>query len=272
MKEHAVVFAAQSLVGVLTDASIDASLRQPAVVFLNAGVLHRVGPNRVYVRIARELAARGFTSLRFDRSGIGDSLSRRDGLSLRTAALGDVRDALDFMARERGASSFVLVGLCSGADLAFSAALADDRVVGAILLDGLPYQSARSRLHHLVARIMLSAAWRRLFARDGPIWRRLRRAQQPPRAAGAFRPRDVPSRDEAESGLRELTGRGMRLLLVYTRGREYSYPRQFEDMFPSVRRECVDIAYLRNADHTYTLRADQDLLVRTVNTWISRFR
>jgi hypothetical protein len=43
-------------------------------------------------------------------------------------------------------------------------------------------------------------------------------------------------------------------------------------MFPSVRRECVEIAYLRDADHTYTLRADQDLLVRTVTTWMSKFR
>jgi len=119
MKEHAVTFASQSLVGVLTDADHADKPGLPAVVFLNAGMLHRVGPNRLHVRLARNLARRGFTSLRFDRSGVGDSPARTDGLPLRDAALGDVRDALDFLAAERGASSFILVGLCSGADLAF---------------------------------------------------------------------------------------------------------------------------------------------------------
>ena len=272
MTEHAVLFAAHSLVGVLTDPVHEAPACRPAVVFLNAGVLHRVGPNRLHVRMARELAHRGFTSLRFDRSGIGDSPPRKDGMPLHAAALSDVRDALDFVAKERGSSSFVLVGLCLGADLAFRAALSDERVVGAVLMDGLPYQTVRSRLCHFAARLTRRGIWRRLIARDGPIWRRLRRAKQPTRTAAASRPRDVPSKDEAESGLRKLTRRGMRLLLVFTWDRKYSYQRQFEDMFPSVVRERIKIAYLRNADHTYTLRADQDLLAGTVNEWISGFQ
>ncbi len=241
-------------------------------MFLNAGMLHRVGPNRLHVRLARDFARRGFASLRFDRSGVGDSPPRTDGLPLQQAALAEVRDALDFLAAERGATSFILVGLCSGADLAFRAALADERIGGAILIDGLPYRSLRSRLHHLASRLMRRGVWRKLFARDGPLWRRLRRKPQSARAAVAERRRDVPPKDEAESGLRALTARGMRLLLLYTHGREYSYRRQFRDMFPSVRVDNVDIAFFRHADHTFTLRASQDLLVRTGDEWISRFQ
>jgi len=270
--EHAVTFAPHALVGVLADAAVADGERRPAVVFLNAGMLHRVGPNRLHVRLARELSRHGFASLRFDRSGVGDSPPRTDGLPLHEAALSEVRDALDFLASECGASSFVLVGLCSGADLAFRAALADERIVGAILIDGFPYRSWRSRLHHYAARLMRRSAWRRLLARDGPLWRRLRRMQQPARPAVAARRREVPPKEEAHEGLLSLTGRGARLLLLYTHGREYSYRRQFRDMFPDVRADRVDVEFFRDADHTFTLHANQDLLVRKVSEWMSRFQ
>jgi hypothetical protein len=242
-------------------------------VFLNAGLVHRVGPNRLHVRLARAAARRGFVSLRFDLSGVGDSAPRVDGSSVRRAALTDVRDAMDFVAAEHRASSFILAGLCSGADLAFRAALADTRVVGAILIDGLPYTTARSRIHHYATRVIRRGGWKRLFARDYPVWRRLRRWLQPSvRAGSATRSRDVPPLREAEAGLRELTRRGVRMLLLFTGGRGYSYGGQFRDMFPSVRSDRIDVAFLRDADHTFTLRANQDLLLRTVDEWIAKFQ
>src|SRR5262249_27402146 len=47
--------------------------RSPMVLFLNAGAVHRVGPNRMYVDLARSWAEHGLTSLRLDLSGLGDS-------------------------------------------------------------------------------------------------------------------------------------------------------------------------------------------------------
>ena len=273
MTEHAVIFAiAHSLVGVLTEAEIDVDPLRPAIVFLNAGILHRVGPNRLHVRIARELARRGFASLRFDVSGVGDSPPRTDGLSLRAAALSDIREALDFVAAKLGAATFILIGLCSGADLAFRAALADQRIVGAVLIDGLPYHTVRSRFHNYASRLIRRGGWRRLLALDGPVWRRLLWWRQPRRSATATGRRDVPPRHEAESNLRQLTERGVRLLLLYTPDRDYSYPRHFADTFPGVRSDRVDVAYFPDSDHTFTLRANQDLLVGAIDKWISCFR
>ena len=271
--EHAVLLApTQSMVGVVTEAEVHDDRARPALVFLNAGLVHRVGPNRLHVRLARDAARRGFVSLRFDLSGIGDSAPRLDGSSVRTAALTDVRDALDFVAAEHRATSFILVGLCSGADLAFRAALADARVVGVILIDGLPYTTARSRIHHYAMRLIRRGGWKRLFARDHPVWRRLRRWRRPPvRPGSAGRRRDVPPLREAEAGLRELARRGVRMLLLFTAGREYSYGGQFRDMFPSVRSDRIDVAFFRNADHTFTLRANQDMLLHTIDEWIAKF-
>ena len=60
------------LFGVLVKPRV-ASADRPAVIMTNAGTVHRIGPHRLYVDLARELAELGFTVLRMDLSGIGDS-------------------------------------------------------------------------------------------------------------------------------------------------------------------------------------------------------
>jgi pimeloyl-ACP methyl ester carboxylesterase len=270
-----VLFSAQSLVGVLTQADEESDARRPTVVFLNAGMVHRVGPNRLHVRLARVLARRGFASLRFDLSGIGDSPARIDGASLHDTALRDVRDALDFVATEHEASTFVLVGLCSGADLAFRAALADERVVGGVLIDGFPYHTFRSRLHRRAryyAWQLRGRNWRKLLGGNSPVLSRLRRSPKPVPSPGALRQRDVPSKDEANAGLHALTERGVRLLVLNTPDRDYSYRRHFTDTFPTVRSDRIQVTFFPDADHTFTLRANQDQLIRTITEWISWFQ
>ncbi len=126
----------QSMVGVVSTVSADAVPRErPAVVILNSGVIHRVGANRMHVYLARALALRGHTVLRFDLSGIGDSEPRRDALAPFDAALADIHEALDHLEQTRGVREVVLIGLCSGANHALLYAASDARVVGVALLD-----------------------------------------------------------------------------------------------------------------------------------------
>ena len=50
-----------SLIGIVTrpnDDSIDPS--KPAVILLNSGIVHKVGPHRLYVKLARAFANNGF--------------------------------------------------------------------------------------------------------------------------------------------------------------------------------------------------------------------
>jgi len=78
IEERMVRFGADHrLFGVLTRTSTSAD--RPVVVIFNAGAVHRVGPNRVSVTLARELAAAGLAVLRFDLEGIGDSVRRTPG-------------------------------------------------------------------------------------------------------------------------------------------------------------------------------------------------
>ena len=49
------------------------SNHSPVVIMFNAGLLHHVGPFRLWVTLARELARKNIPSLRFDLYAQGDS-------------------------------------------------------------------------------------------------------------------------------------------------------------------------------------------------------
>jgi len=109
-------------------------------VFLNAGAIRHVGPNRMWVEAARDLAAAGIPSLRVDLESIGEA----DGDPARRARVSDFYDegfvdqvvaVLDQLERQGVAGRFRLVGLCAGAYWAFRTALVDDRVEVAVLIN-----------------------------------------------------------------------------------------------------------------------------------------
>ena len=66
MKENVAIFGQpKSLIGIITEPEDKASTKKmPAFIFLNAGVIHRIGANRLHVRMARELAEMGFCGFR----------------------------------------------------------------------------------------------------------------------------------------------------------------------------------------------------------------
>ncbi len=109
-------------------------------IFLNAGAVRRIGPNRMWVDAARRWAARGIPSLRLDIEAIGDADGDptvfadvnefyRAGLETQISA------AIDTLVERGVGRRFVIVGLCSGAYWGFQVAVADDRVVAAVLLN-----------------------------------------------------------------------------------------------------------------------------------------
>src|SRR5689334_1567155 len=104
----------EDLVGVLTEPKVDQYRTDaPVLLWMNAGVLHSVGPFGWYVTLARRFADQGIASFRFDISGVGDSPPRTDGQSKIETGVADATAAMDFLARERGVRRFVLVGVCS---------------------------------------------------------------------------------------------------------------------------------------------------------------
>jgi dienelactone hydrolase len=268
----------QSLMGILTTPR-EVRPGAPHVVLVNAGIVHRVGPNRVYVDIARSLAAQGFPVLRFDLSGLGDSEPSSTAPSLGEAAVTDVRAAFDFLKSTRQATEFVISGLCLGANYSFLAALADERVIGVMVLDPTVPRTTRGRLVHLGRRVTHLATLREVVTLRHPLWRksfaRLRQAAVPEfavdwggRRAGAET--SLPEKDIAQDALQRLIDRRVRLMFVFTGGvnHVYNYRDQLFDLLPGLDfRQQLRLEYMPNTDHAVSDRASRATLLDAISDW-----
>jgi alpha-beta hydrolase superfamily lysophospholipase len=128
-----------NLAGILTE-PIGRRAPGPCVVLVNAGAVRAIGPNRMWVELARRWAARGVPTLRLDVEGIGDA----DGPTTPHASddslyvselVPQVLAALDVLENRGVGDRFVLAGLCGGAFWCFHAALRDARVSAALMLN-----------------------------------------------------------------------------------------------------------------------------------------
>ena len=264
----------QSLVGVLSRPDLP-SPATPAFVMLNAGLLHRVGPGRVNVNVARALADKGFTSVRFDVSGLGDSAFRTDGRSYHESRITDAAAVMDFLESQLGVHSFVLLGICSGADHAFRVACADRRVVGAILVDAYTYPTRKAALYYYGRKLLHPRRGLSLISGKDLLWRRLvGKASGGVGEAGAPESMefvvDTPPREEAESDILQLMAHRVALFFLYTgsTGATYTYPAQFSEMFPRVREdERLQALYWPEIDHVFSRFSHQSRFVEAVLEW-----
>ena len=241
-----------------------------AVIMLTAGMLTNVGPSRLHVSLAADLAEQGIGSFRFDLSGIGESLPVAGQGASVVRAIGEVKQAMDFLQREHDYSQFMLFGLCSGADDAIATALQDDRIVAVCSMDGCGYRTQKYSLY---------AAWRKYLPKViSPLkWIQLGKKwflKEP--IKGSSMPlgsdiREFPCCEQAEQEIRSLADRGVQLLFLYTGGviDYYSYERQFYDMFPLLKgRNEIKVEYHPRWDHVAFLEEDRLQLVDRVTTWL----
>ncbi|HQS31790.1 alpha/beta hydrolase [Polaromonas sp.] len=156
VRETSVAFGPSgSLFGILTEPeqlSPSNPRSNTAILMLNTGCIYRIGPARLYVKMARSWAASGYRAFRFDLNGIGDSppVAGLEGVSIYARdSTPDVKAAIDYLV-VRGCQRVFVMGICSGSYVAFETALADPRVTGQILMnirllerqDGYAWQGA----------------------------------------------------------------------------------------------------------------------------------
>ncbi len=259
----------KDLVGIATE--VDEAVANdtlPAVIMLNAGLLHRVGPFRLHVELARRLAVQGVRSFRFDLSGIGDSQKHKDTRAYEEQIIGDIQAAMDFFTSKYGVKKFILFGLCTGAANAHKGAVIDPRVVGAIFLDGYAYRTPAFLMRRYGARLFSLSGW----------FNRIKRLISPSGDGVDDGPGQddyfwvLPPKQQTEAELRELVERKVNLLYVYSGGHEdYNYAGQFKDMFSAVNfNDQLQVNYFPESDHTYILRKDKEKLIETISGWMAQ--
>lgn len=154
----------------MPDAGLDP--KKPLLVFSNTAGNYRVGPNRMYVAMARKLAALGFTSARIDVSGIGDSVIWKDEAENHPYAdrlVTDVRALIQHLKAEKRAERFGVAGLCSGAFVAYHAGIADPAVTSIVLINPQTFKWEEGMsldVNPLTRRDKSEYYKRRLFAKD----------------------------------------------------------------------------------------------------------
>jgi dienelactone hydrolase len=203
-------------------------------VFLNAGAVRRIGPNRMWVVAARRWAALGVPSLRVDLTGIGDGSgleTHPDGVESlyepkRYAEIQATLDqALDLWPGRR----LIVVGLCAGAYWTFRSAQEDPRVDVAVALNpgALVWHgdtAARHRARKL-ANVIDPAALRRFVrgeVRAEVLWSSLRglvgvARAIPMRVRRKIRGAPTPA-NELRATLDRLDPAGPRIVLAFSAG------------------------------------------------------
>lgn len=243
--------------GILTPARSPA--RGAVVVLFNAGLIHRPGPLRMHVDLARRLAASGFDVFRFDLPGVGDT-------GMKGAAQAMAVQALDALAARTGADSFLVGGICSAADLGWRMATLDERIRGLVLVDPMAVRGGWYRLGRL--RMLARTPLRELF---GKLGRRVRRvASGAEHAPSAEDYREWPSPDEFRARLGEALDRGVRVLGLYTGGVTgyLLHPRQIDATFGELRGHAgLRLAFHPELDHILFAAADRRRVVEMVAGW-----
>jgi len=154
-----------------------------AVIFPNTGGNHHVGDGRMFVTLARQLAAQGVAALRLDVAALGDSPGACRTMSIPAiyseGPRRDVSVAVDWV-RAQGFERVVLAGVCSGAFLSLQAALANPGVDGLLMANIVKFRWGRADEAELkngvrTWRGLLDAAcrtnnWRRLLHGERRAW------------------------------------------------------------------------------------------------------
>lgn len=269
----------RNLVGTYTPAG-GSTPRGVTFVLMNVGVIPRTGLHRMNVRLARRLAAHGFATLRFDLSGLGDSLDAGDGLPFEARHRADLRDAMDVLDSRQAPTGpapgrYVLLGFCAGADLAYQVAQEDPRVAGVVLYDGFMYPTWKTHLIRYALRLRENG--------PGTLWqgltRRLSRgrvgapAPTPPAAPALIASRPRPTRAAYAAGLQQLLSRGTAVYLLFSASflGLYNHAGQFAAGFRrwGLHRQ-VHSDFLREADHTLIDQRAQQFFLEHIAAWACR--
>ena len=221
----------------------------PWAIFAHGLTGQRLGPHYLFVRIARELARHGISSLRFDFGGSGESEGAFHEMTL-TTMKSDLHSAIRIARRRYTPSHLVLVGHSLGGCVA--ACCAGKNVDGLVLLAPVasPQQMARRRRD-----ILDRGPNERGFYEYGPhemslgFLDALRDVDPVAEPAGSFR-----------GGLMVIQGDADPSVSIRESGRYVHW----------ARKAGIDTGYhlLKNVDHNFsTVRSTREVC-STISTWI----
>ncbi len=239
--ERPIFLASQAMLfGIVTEPR-EGDKRRRGVILMNVGAEHHIGSSRMYVSLARHWARHGYTVLRLDLGGLGDSDTqprRPPNEVFPPAAIDDIRVAIEFMRSRYGIADITLGGLCSGGYHALRAAVAGLPVQRILVVNPMNFlwseglTAENLQLEVDVARnvgfyrdrVFSAAIWKRIFTGQLNVWRIARIVVQRPllnlrsRIYDCARALRIHFPGDLGWELQELGARGVKMIFVFARG------------------------------------------------------
>jgi pimeloyl-ACP methyl ester carboxylesterase len=261
------------------------------VLATGGGFIAMTHRNRMWVHLARMLAAKGFPVFRFDYHGVGESTGDAGELSLDIPFTEDLRAAVDWV-RRLGIKRLVLVGSCFGARTILASASRLPGAEAAVFLsvpvgghklgEGAATRFAREltimgyvrkTLRARVFARLFDPEWRRIYARVASAKVRTLVSRNGRAPVGA---EDVGLRWVSRKyldPLRQLARERFPILMVYGEDEEHyqDFRRAHESGLGRIIEEARGAFEIRMVDgvlHGFTTPAAQAAAITTTYEWI----
>lgn len=257
--------------------------QKTAVLLLNSGLIHHAGPARLYTRLARSLAFSGQDTIRFDLSGIGDSIARPDNLSIYQIATQEPIEVMDYLAG-RGFSRFILAGICSGAYCAFKTALVDARVIGTVLVN-FQDDTANNNLadqawaqRYWQNSLFRAGAWKNLLTGNinyKRLFSTLGKGLKTPRNKSSSEALPAEQTTDFNSEMDSLLDRNVSMLILMSGldvSQEFLKVLMGDKLASYKQNPLIDFQVIEGADHLFTYLAHQQQFIDIVEQWVLKGR
>ena len=160
------------------------------------------------------------------------------------------------------------MGICTGADNAHRAMVADERIVGAVGIDGYYYATRRYYQNYLfrnlAPRLLRIDTWREKIHKL--LTAKARRNSQPVTLPFRW---EMPKKEKTAADYQLFIRRNAHKLCIFTASWPYNYQEQLADAFPQLPiGDNVKALYLENAEHMFPLKEDRDQLTNAISQWL----
>ena len=298
VRETALVFGShQSLFGVLAEPAefSNSNFRsKTGILMLNVGGNHHIGPNRIYVKMARSWASSGYRAFRFDLAGIGDSRIEA-GFSIKNLykrdCTADVRAAIDCL-EAKGCEKIIVAGICSGAFVAFQSALVDTRITGQILMNPrlLEYQSEKDEdpIQRAMQSYYKSTHFYKRELLNPEVYRRIWRGEVD--VKGIYKRFQIVLKESFKqkfdgifqsnshqkyvlNAFKRLTTQGTNTLLIIAAqddSRDYIESQLGTQCCQLQGNPKFDMVFLENSDHTFSTTHSQQMVIAKIHEYLEK--
>lgn len=288
MTEKAIQFGSKNnLFGVISEPD-KYYKRRTALILLNTGMDHKAGSRRLNVKLARRLAVQGYSVLRFDLSGIGDSAQLCQGMPKIEQVNEDIGSAISMLKEDFGISSLIVYGVCTGADFAYRTILTRSDLSGAILVNGnyLPTDNRRKyremaknqyRSNQVLHKAVFQPfRWKRLFTGKIPL--SAKDIYSMARRAFIGKPKLENTSDSSEnlddivSGWDTLHRKNAKIEIVYSDNdvRYEQFKIAHAGYLQRKNYRNISIEIIQRADHTFACTEAQETFINRVTNWLIR--